>query len=50
MQGEFADRVREIEEQFKDNESARLAALQALQNEYAKYVGYFSDQMNVVYK
>lgn len=50
IQGEFAQRVREIEEQYKDNETARIAALKQLQAEYQTYVTYFSDQMNAVYK
>ena len=50
IQGEFAQRVRDIEEQYRDNEAARVEALKQLQAEYQTYVNYFSDQMGVVYK
>lgn len=50
IQGEFAQRVREIEEQYRDNEAARTEALKQLQTEYQTYVNYFSDQMGIVYK
>ena len=47
---EYYQRVREIEETFRDNEVGRTQALAALQSEYDQYISYYLNQFDVAYK
>lgn len=47
---EYSQRVREIEETFKDNEAGRAQALIALESEYDQYIAYYLNQFDVAYK